>query len=383
MDIGIIGGGVAGSYAAYLLAGQGHRVTLLERRPDREKPCGGGVTEKTLLRFAVFRDLDAPFRTIRRFSVVTPSGSAVHLGVQRPFRIYARRDLDGALRDLARGAGAEPVVEHVSSIEESKGRWVVNGAARFDFLVGAGGYGDPLARRAGMRPDRVDTAPMVGYFVPGDFGDRATVCMLGELPGYIWFFPRTDHASVGIMVPGSMMNAQWAYRLLDAFCRRFYPRVDLGRARRYGAAAPMILDRARFAGAACGQNWALIGDAAGLCDPMTGEGIHYAALSAQMLADSLKEGRPSAYAKRLDRVVWPQLERAVRLKRLFFRRRFWKVGIGLMRRSTVCADCAREFIAGDLLYSDLGKVTFRRLPVILGQALLWPLRKRTGATGLR
>ena len=369
MDIGIVGCAVAGAYAASMLARQGHRIVAFERLPDREKPCGGGVTEKAISAFDEIRDLSAPFRAVKKLTVVSAGGTIAHTPVDRPFRIYSRSALDSALRDMAQNAGAIILKENVRSIEKNSGRWTINGSRQFDFLVGAGGYADPVARYFGRSFRPADTAPMVGYFAPGDFGDHVVIRLLKHFPGYIWIFPRTDHASIGLMAPGDKMHAPSAYRVLDAFVARYFPDVDIKGATRFGAPAPMIMHNHRLDPPICGADWALIGDAAGLCDPMTGEGIYHALTSARLLARSLAEGDPLSYASKIDETVRSELYKATRLKRKFFRGWLSEASIYLMKRSAACGGVARDFIAGSQDYRTLRPVTIRVLPSIFFEAL--------------
>lgn len=370
LKIGIIGGSVAGAYAAHLLAKQGHKVSVYERRPDREIPCGGGLTEKALVACPEIAALDIPFRTIRSMTVITSGGTEAHTPVERPFRIFSRRVLDSALRKMAVESGAKIKKEHVASIEPQEKSWVINDQDNFDFLIGAGGFADPLLRHLGRGFDRGNTAAMVGYFVPGDFGDRVIVRLLGYVTGYIWVFPRNDHASIGLMVGARDMNRAQAYEVLDRFIARYFPNADMNGAKRYGRAAPMVMNPDLFTRKPCGKNWALIGDAAGLCDPLTGEGIHWALISAELLARSIEEDDIQSYEEKLDEQVHPELNKAARLKKKFFRRWFWEAAIFLMRRSPSCAAVAADFIAGSQDYGTLRPVTIQLLPKMFAETFL-------------
>lgn len=370
MRIGIVGGSVAGAFAAHLLARQGHKVTVYERRPDRETPCGGGISEKAFLVCPEIVDLPAPYRTIRSMTVITSRGTEASTPVKRTFRIFSRRVLDSALRDMAAESGARILTKHVASIQLKGGNWVLNDNEEYDFLIGAGGYSDPVARHFGRNFDLENTAAMVGYFVPGDFGDRVIIRLLGHVTGYIWVFPRKDHASIGLMVGARGMNRPWAYVVLDRFIARYFPEADMAGARRYGRPAPMVMDPELFELAPCGENWALIGDAAGLCDPLTGEGIHYALISAKYLAQSIEQSDVLSYAEKLKKNVHQELNKAARLRRKFFRGWLWEAAIFLMKRSPTCAAVAADFIAGSQDYRSLRSVTMELLPKILAEALL-------------
>lgn len=375
MKIGIIGASLSGAYAAHLLARQGHEVIAFERSPEREKPCGGGVTEKAVLSVPELSELSCPYVDVEKITAISPSGLRADPPIGRPFRIYSRSALDGAVRNLAVNSGAKIIFKPVRNIRTDGDQWVVDDSQRFDFLIGAGGYGDLLARRVGRKYDLNNTALMVGYFVPGNFERRVVIRILRCTPGYIWVFPRTDHASIGLMVSGPAMSRTFAYRTLDAFMNRYYPDVSMKDATAWGAPAPMVMDRSKLA-PLCGPNWALVGDAAGLCDPITGEGIYYALNSAKRLAGAIETGCPESYSKALDETVWPELDKAARMKDKFFKPWFWNAGITLVRRSPTCQGFAAGFVAGTQSYLTFKRETIQNLGKMLIEYLTSPIRKK-------
>ena len=372
MRIAIVGASVAGATAARKLAEQGHEVVAFERHTDREKFCGGGLTGKLLREFPEIRALVGPYVDVKSVRVISAYGTVAHLGYDGDFRIFSRINLDSKLRQMAIDAGAEVRDFAVSNIEEHDGRWLVEGE-EFDFLIGAGGYNCPVRKLKGRDVPRSQTAPMVGYLVPGDFGNEVTICILSAFDGYIWVFPRHDHASIGLMAPGAEMHATSAFQVLDHFIARYCPEADMSRARRRGAPAPMPMDRNRFADPVAGANWALVGDAAGLCDPITGEGIYYAMTSAKMLAEAIEAQRPESYDAALRDRIWPELFEAARVKHKFFRNWFWEAGVFIMKRSPTCARIAADYVAGNIGYFRLKPLTMEKMSRMIAESLLHPL----------
>ena len=133
--------------------------------------------------------------------------------------------------------------------------------------------------------------------------------------------------------------------------------------------APDAWARARFAG----DRWLLVGDAAGLVDPMTREGIHWALLSADLAASSIAGPAASArYAERLGAEVVPELVAAARLRSGFFRPAFVSLLVdGLVSSARIRAVMA-DLVAGRQPYATLR----RRLLATREWRLAWRLIRR-------
>jgi flavin-dependent dehydrogenase len=145
----------------------------------------------------------------------------------------------------------------------------------------------------------------VGYWV-GGAPDALVFQTFSDLEGYLWSFPRPDHASVGIgyrlgVLPAKEMWQRLA-QFLDDICpgarKACLERVLEGPGRREGrwaALVPMARDLTLWDTPCAGPGWALLGDAAGHVHPVTGEGIAYALWSAELLAQAFANGDPLAY----------------------------------------------------------------------------------------
>jgi flavin-dependent dehydrogenase len=116
-----------------------------------------------------------------------------------------------------------------------------------------------------------------------------------------------------------------------------------------------------------GDRWALIGDAAGLVDPITGEGIYYAFSSAQILAETID--KPSEYAARIEREIGRELARAARMYKRFYRGRFLagdfrKRTVQLAQRSRTLRSLLSNLILGNQSYLTLKKKLFFSIPAV-------------------
>jgi len=399
-DVLIVGAGPAGSYAAERLARGGARVALFDGRPpDEAKACGGGVTSKALKAWPFL--LQAHARTVTEVEMYSPSGSRVRLKLSEPFAVYSRRALDSYLRERARSAGAEVFAGRVSAAgRDERGEWVVTNRAgaswRGRVLVAADGAGSAVARRLAGPLSNSDMEVAFGYRTPlPKDGDAPTiVAFLPKWAGYAWAFPRVDHISFGIATAQDAFDHQALDRLLWDFMIGYYRmRVDpkariwsstrsldeaaddlvktelLAVAERYAARIPGLAVETWDSRRTAGEGWALLGDAAGFADPVTGEGIYYALRSAELFAEAYMEGQPLDYEKRWREDFGRELRRASKMRRRFYGS-FW--GAPFTERMIEFARTHRGIrkVLGRLVAGDQGYVDLKRT---LARRALWPL----------
>jgi flavin-dependent dehydrogenase len=396
-DALIIGAGPAGSFAAELLSRGGARVALFDGRPAREaKACGGGVTSKALKAWPFL--LEAGARTVAEVLMYSPTGTGVRLALPEPFAIYSRRAFDSYLRGRARHAGAQVFERRLSPAarRDETCAWVVGARGgetwRGRVLVAADGANSPFARAlAGALPNS-EMEVAFGYRAPLVEGDEAptVIAFLPGWAGYAWAFPRLDHISFGIATAQDAFDHKTLDRMLWDFMVGYYRvREDgggplwrpkgrgekdardrriaeslRGVAERYAARipglAPETFDRRRAAGA----DWALLGDAAGFADPVTGEGIFYALRSAELFAEAFLAGDVESYEKKWRGDFGRELRRASQMRRRFYGE-FWGAPftdrmIKFARLHPGIRRTLRDLIAGDQGYLDLKRKLARR-----------------------
>src|ERR1044072_7163328 len=308
-DLLIVGAGPAGSFAAELLAKSGARVALFDGRPEGEpKACGGGVTAKALKAWPQL--LNAVGRTINELDLYSPSSKRLHLTLDEPFAIYSRVAFDCYLRDRALDAGAQVFATKISARKtkriDSGWRVISDTGSEWTsaFLIGADGANSGIAKMlAGPLPPS-DMEVAFGYRAPLPAnGIAATaVAFLPGWVGYAWAFPRPDHISFGIATTQDAFEHEPLDELLWQFMIGYYLQCE-GRevnfwqsetdepermqieehlrlsAERYAARIPGLTATTWDSPTVCGDDWALLGDAAGFADPVPGEGIYYASRS--------------------------------------------------------------------------------------------------------
>ena len=316
MRIGIVGAGPAGSLLAYRLGLAGASVVLYDKRDAWEKPCGGGVTSKVMEEFPEVRESGLPSNRTVRTIYRSPAGQEVDLERDRPVWIYSRRVFDGHLRALALGRKTVRFRrERVLSVDRSGGcRRIRTGDSKepFDLVVGADGALSRV-RRCVYRPiPKRHLAITGGYFVSGGGTDTMRMELLAQA-GYLWAFPRVDHVCIG----GGAAVRNWdLFGRLDVFRERHFPRAQI--LARWGAPIPFIKDQSFFDLPAAGDGWALVGDAAGHVDAVTGEGIYFALRGAELLADAVLAGAPDRYEEAWRDTFGTVLRRAVRRSQVFY-----------------------------------------------------------------
>ena len=234
--------------------------------------------------------------------------------------IYSRTDLNQLMLDRAVAAGAEVVKSRVLGMDRQGQGWLVrtkNGNVKADACIVATGARNPL-RDVGTKLSAADTMYALGYYVPGE-REGIDIQFLPALEGYIWVFPRCGHMSVGICGKGEpagtlrkRLETYMAERGLPVAGSTFYSHV-----------LPCLDTPAWKSNRVAGEGWLAVGDAAGLVDPITGEGLYYALRSADLAAKTLIEGgTESTYRRWLRKDFANDLEMGSRLAHRIFRGSF-------------------------------------------------------------
>ncbi len=287
-DVAIVGAGPAGSTAAYRLARSRARVLLIDKaRFPRDKPCGGGLTMRAVrqLPFSVepvVEDRITRTRCRLRYGpkIERESSRVICLMTQR-------RRLDAFLVEQAVAAGAEfRDGVHVNVDSETELR--VDGVpVEVAAVIGADGANGITARSLGLGGAIVNGVALEGNLpyeeLPIGSWHGRLVLELGTVPGgYGWIFPKGDHVNVG--VGGWGREGPQLRRHLRILCEHYGIELrQLSNLR--GHRLPMrrpatVLARGRAL---------LVGDAAGALDPVSGDGIYEALVTARLAAEQTLE----------------------------------------------------------------------------------------------
>jgi geranylgeranyl reductase family protein len=334
-DIAVIGGGPAGAATAIRAARDGARVLVVEKGPHgRDKVCGDGLTPRAV---AALDELKVPLDGAHLIDGLRMiAGSRVRelpwpAGGRFPDHgaVWPRRRLDAALIDAAVEAGAdvrfdtegEPVLDDDG---RATGITTPHGRIDADLVVAATGAPGAVARMLGAERDPAEPFGLAirAYVESPRHADRhleACLTIKDEhgtwVPGYGWMFPCGDGTvNIGVGALSTMKGFKGLNlnRLLDSYRSLVEeswgigPNLERPRAWRL----PMSAVKRH------GPGWVAIGDAAGLVNPMNGEGIDYGLESGMLVADLFLDDPATAPAE-YDRLIGERFDGFLRTGRRF------------------------------------------------------------------
>lgn len=316
-DVVVVGAGPGGSIAARTVAEKGARVLLLERDAVIGQPvrCGEGVVITSVERFT---EIDERWVSARISGVIlyAPDGTPVPIKQDREGLVLERAVFDRRLAEQAADAGAD-----VLTCADADGLVLEKGAVKGVYymhmgrrckvesrvVIGADGVESRIGRWAGIRTQ----CPLSGYesayqmMLSGiEYDHNWAHFYLGNSVapgGYAWVFPKGERtANVGLGVQVSRIEKKIAYEYLSDFVKRHFPRASIVGQMAGGVPVSKPLKKPY------GNGIMLVGDAARLCNPLTGAGIwgamlsgEYAGLAAVEAVDKgdVSEKQLSRYAK--------------------------------------------------------------------------------------
>ncbi len=292
-EIVIVGGGPAGSFCAYELAKNGVKAAILDHSHPREKPCGGGIAQSTLHKFPFLEQFRPLGRSYSALKIISCTNNVTVFAGQRGFNI-SRQLLDEQILRLAVNQGARLFKERVLTVQQNQDFWLIKTDKRLlktKIIVGADGV-NSLVRRKTIGPiSPKNLALTYGYIATGTENEASTIKFTAEIPGYIWILPRSNHSSIGIgseLQYGSNLKS-----ILTNFTRHYCPQIAVTST--FAALLPSVTEPEFFNLPNSGNNWILIGDAAGHVDPLTGGGILYALWSGKLAAQAITENELNLY----------------------------------------------------------------------------------------
>ncbi|MGA3024262.1 MAG: NAD(P)/FAD-dependent oxidoreductase [Bryobacteraceae bacterium] len=376
--VAVLGGGPAGSFAAQRLALAGLETVVFDEKLAWEKPCGGGLTYKAWHEYPFLIENDTPKKLITHTNIAAPKAGSASLRLQQPLLVYSRFDLNRMLLKRAENAGAQVEKARVLAMDRRERGWLVrtrNGSIEADYCVIATGARNPL-RGVGTEWTPGDTATALGYYVPGQ-QEHIDIQFLPGLDGYIWVFPRCGHLSVGIC--GKNQPA-WTMRArLERYMEEHS--LPLRNATFYGHVLPSLSRPAWRRNRIAGDRWMAVGDAAGLVDPITGEGLYYAMRSGDLASRTIlddayaPEAKAHAYRTLLREDFVADLEFGSLLAGRVYSSRFMFSTVParmvqFTRRSPRFCALMQDLFAGTQSYLGLKSRLLRGLHGTLGEALL-------------
>lgn len=364
-DVLVLGAGPAGASAAAVAARNGLRVALIDKaRFPRNKLCGGGLTGRALRYYCEAFDQPAPTIPMRRFDSVQFWAFGQDLGQidgTPPLHLTMRHDLDA---DLVRRALHLGAVDYTGQqplhINPQTGQIDLTGQSLTgQVIIAADGVNSPLARQIfGSAFDR----EQIGFALEIEYPDPDTSLRIdfgAARWGYGWQFPKQAGTTIGL---GGVMRRNPDMRAeLNAYLQTLG--IPQGT-----KVQGQFLPFGAFRNHPFRHRVMFAGDAAGLVDPITGEGIAYAIRSGHMAALtalSQRHGSDQALGRDYLRRLAP-IHRAIRQARmirpLLFQDRFQSGFVRAFRASQTLRQEYLRLLNGDIEYPGLTRALARRLP---------------------
>jgi geranylgeranyl reductase family protein len=293
-DVGVIGAGPAGATTAYRLARARARVLLVDKaRFPRDKPCGGGLTMRAVrqLPFSVEPVVEERITRARcrlRYGPMIERASTQVLCL-----MTQRRRLDAYLAEQAAEAGADFRPGVRVAIESDRQLRVDGQPVQVDAVIGADGANGITARSLGLGGAIVNGVALEGNLpydeLPQDDWSGLLVLELATVPGgYGWIFPKRDHVNLGVGGWGEEgPRLRDHLRLLCEHYGVTIERLTNLRGHRLPMRRPQtVLGRGRAL---------VVGDAAGVLDPVSGDGIYEAFVTARLAAEHVLADELESY----------------------------------------------------------------------------------------
>jgi flavin-dependent dehydrogenase len=272
--------------------------------------------------------------------------------------VVSRAVFDEAMLNAALDAGASLLPSRVSDVTvDAHGatlRTADGGTHRASYVIGADGANSLVRRRLAepLRRDQLSIA--TGYFAHGVTSDEIVIELTPDPPGYIWSFPRPNHLAIGICAQADTPATPESLR---SHVRRWIAATRIAEGARlepYAWPIPSLSARDFEELAFAGPRWALVGDAAGLVDPITREGIFFALASGHWIAEALTgEAVTQMYSASVRDEAIPELTRAARLKAGFFKPAFTSLLMRALTKSQAIRSVMADLIAGRQTYAAL------------------------------
>jgi len=368
-DVAVVGLGPAGVSALKVLEDSGLKILAVESAPSfpRRKPCAGGLTPKAYAFLKeLFPGIDSVVRRkIDRFILYNgdtraflPSDAVLTYLTQREeLDEFLFNSLNHSQFDLHFGETALTVDRDIDGVILN----TTKGSYRVRVLLVASGVNSRIARQLGVKRE-------IGFTYESYLESRQEELIIdftGFKWGYYWAFPKGDVVTTGLGEFKSKKVTASFRELLSHFNRKHgltgketwssgFP-IPAGKARN-DVYRPYVL---------------FLGDAGGLVDPLTGEGIYYAVKSGTVAAGVVKqffktgeESRLSSYESAINSLFGDEFKWARRVGRLFFSLRGFNFFV--LNRSLELAQLAADLLAGRISYRD----SFKRYLKLLPGALL-------------
>ena len=372
-DCIIVGAGPAGGSAAYHLAKKGHSVLVLEKFSfPRIKSCGGGVSP------AIAKWFDFDFSTIVqnhvsqvKYTFKMSDPAEVELKNVTPMWMVQRDQFDNFLMEQAIGQGVEFKADtEVTKVSLQGDTWQVetnNGAFESKYLIAADGANSTVAKLLSFTDTQKIAAASLQ--VPGSVSDRRKVTAFfdfGSLKnGFMWCFPKADGYSLSAAY---VRNPQGKPDELKKQLTKYAELFDLDASQ--GEYREHSLNLWQKDRSLHSDRILLVGEAAGMVDPLIGEGIRpamFTGVKAAAAVSNALQGDANAlanYTETINQEWGANLAKADFLASLFYKAP--KIAYKLGVKRPAAGQLMGKILCGELSYSQIADKATKKLKFIPG-----------------
>ena len=380
-DIIIIGGGPAGAATAIQAARGGASVAIFEKSSlGRDKVCGDGLTPRAI---GALQDLEIDIKGVHKITGLRMIAGKTRRELEWPSggtfpsygAVWTRKELDSHLLETASQSGAK-IFYNSEALPMFDGDQVIGVTSGSDqwtskLVVAASGAPGKVARMLGTerKTDEPYGIAIRTYVESPRHADEyleASLAMRDSngtpIPGYGWMFP-TGKGTVNLGV-GALSTMKGFRKLnLNTLCDIYRdsiadewevgPYLEKPRAWRL----PMTSQKRH------GNGWVAVGDAAGLINPMNGEGIDYSLESGMLISDLFLEN-PQTASSRYDQIIGERFDGFLRTGRRFS----YLIGHPLILRSGLRGAVSNQFMA-NMTLQVMGNLVDNSTPGAAGRVL--------------
>ncbi|RLI98747.1 MAG: hypothetical protein DRP00_01365 [Candidatus Aenigmatarchaeota archaeon] len=296
-EVGIIGGGPAGSTCAYYLARKGVDVIIFDHTQPREKVCGGILSSTLLSRYTI--PVDIIERNLNFCEVYSPTYKKIRWTYKKTHGSVSRKKFDWFLLEKALDEGAEWKKLKVNDVEEKRGRFILStkeGEFKVENAVGAGGVNGILRKKKiGAFPTKHLSKTydlklkFEKEYVDEHFEDGWYLLFLDDRyvgKGYGWLVPKKDYVLVGL---GCELEYKGNLKKSLKELLQVHPllKEKIGKPKSVKERAALIVSPKTaefFKSKHCDKNWVIIGEEGGFVHPLEGDGLTYAMITGELAA---------------------------------------------------------------------------------------------------